>query len=248
MDKLPTPYYQDGHVTIYHCDAREALPALASTAYQVVIADPPYGVTSLHWDEANVGWPALLSASCSCLWVFGALRYLLDLGVPAGWKLAQDLVWEKHNGSGLHSDRFRRTHEHIVQFYRGPWSEQHRSTPVTHDATSRTVRRKERPAHWGAIKGHHYASEDGGPRLMRSVLRVRSCHGDAVHPTQKPLGVLTPLIEYSCAPGALIVDPFMGSGSTLCAAKDLGRKAIGIEIDERYCEIAARRVEQGVLF
>lgn len=66
------------------------------------------------------------------------------------------------------------------------------------------------------------------------------------HPTQKPIGLMRGLVA-KCPPLAEVVDPFMGSGSTLRAAKDLGRKAIGIELEERYCEIAARRCAQEVL-
>ena len=68
----------------------------------------------------------------------------------------------------------------------------------------------------------------------------------AQHPTQKPLDLMLWLVEAS-RPEWVVLDPFMGSGTTLRAAKDLGRKAIGIEIEERYCEIAAKRLEQEVL-
>jgi DNA modification methylase len=68
-----------------------------------------------------------------------------------------------------------------------------------------------------------------------------------LHPTQKPVGLMAWCLRF--LPDALcVLDPFAGSGSTLRAAKDLGRKAIGIEIEERYCEIAAKRLAQGVLF
>lgn len=65
------------------------------------------------------------------------------------------------------------------------------------------------------------------------------------HPTQKPVELMTWCISLADDP-ATILDPFMGSGTTLRAAKDLGRKAIGIEIEEKYCEIAAKRMQQEV--
>ena len=68
---------------------------------------------------------------------------------------------------------------------------------------------------------------------------------NVAHPAQKPLSLIRRLLELGG--GASVLDPFMGSGTTLRAAKDLGRKAIGIEIEERYCEIAARRMGQEVL-
>lgn len=67
------------------------------------------------------------------------------------------------------------------------------------------------------------------------------------HPTEKPVVLVSYFIELTTGEGDLILDPFMGSGTTLRAAKDLGRRAIGIELEERYCETAANRLAQGVL-
>lgn len=75
---------------------------------------------------------------------------------------------------------------------------------------------------------------------------VQFRHEAEDHPTQKPLKLMRKLIGW--AGGDPVLDPFMGSGTTLRAAKDLGRRAIGIEIEERYCEIAAKRLAQETLF
>ena len=239
------PYYERDGITIFHGDCREILPHVKADC---VVTDPPYGDTSLAWDRRETDWVAQVDAPQ--VWAFGSMRYWIA-AAPAfqasGWKYAQEIVWEKHNGSSFHADRFRRVHEFALHWYRGEWAALHHEAQTTSDATKRAVRRKERPPHTGESAGSTYVSEDGGPRLMRSVLQVRSAHGEAAHPTQKPLGIVQPLIRYSCPPAGAILDPFMGSGTTLVAAKLEGRKAIGIEIEERYCEIAVKRLAQGVL-
>lgn len=235
------PYYEGGGIALYLGDCRDILPALGPA--DVAIADPPYGETSLEWDRQVCSWTPLVKTNN--LWVFGSIRSLLASAVEFdGWTLAQDIVWEKHNGSNFHADRFRRVHENAVQFYRGPWSKIYKAKITTPDATKRAIRRKTRPTHTGRIAAAAYESEDGGPRLMRSVIYERSAHGSAVHPTEKPLGVLRALVEYSCPPSGIVIDPFAGGGSALVAAKSLGRRAVGIEIQERYCEAAARRLSQ----
>jgi len=85
---------------------------------------------------------------------------------------------------------------------------------------------------------------------IKTISRGRALRDVKQHPTQKSLEILIWCIECADKSGKIdtILDPFMGSGTTLRAAKDLGRKAIGIEIEEKYCEIAVRRLGQEVLF
>ena len=211
-----------------------------------IVTDPPYGETSLAWDKLCHVWPTLALQWLrpgGSMWVFGSLRsFMASAAAFSGWQQAQDVLWEKHNGTNAFNDRFRRVHEHAAQFYVGKWGDVYKQPLFTNDATARAVRRKKRPPQWGDIGESSYVSHDGGPRLMRSVMFARSCHGGAVHPTQKPLDVLRPLIEYSCPPGGTVLDPFMGSGSTGVAALQLGRKFIGIEINPDYVALARQRL------
>jgi site-specific DNA-methyltransferase (adenine-specific) len=254
----PEPYWSDDRVSLYLGDCREVLPALGVTA-DLIVADPPYESTSLEWDRWPDGWLEVAAAVSRSMWCFLPLRQFAEPPYrgrefhEAGWRLSQDieaehLVWEKHNGSSSAKDRFRRVHEIACHWYRGDWGSVYHEVPTTQDATARTVRRKERPPHWGDIGASSYASEDGGPRLMRSVIRIRSMHGRAIHKTQKPSGLLEPMIEYGCPPGGLIIDPSAGSCSALVVARSLGRRAIGVEARESECEQAARWLAQATLF
>lgn len=218
--------------------------------FDMILADPPYGDTSLNWDKRVKGWEkaahSLLKPTGS-MWVFGSMRFFMDTSAEirtAGFRYAQEIVWEKQNGSGFHADRFKRVHEFAVQFYRADaeWSKVFNEVQTTPDATARTVRRKKRPPHTGHIEAGHYVSEDGGPRLMRSVIYMRNAHGHAIHPTQKPAALLEILIRTSCPPGGTVCDMFVGSGAGADAAAMAGRDYIGTEDDAAMADKARDRL------
>lgn len=228
-------------------DCRKCMPPLAP--FDMVVADPPYGDTSLKWDKRVQGWHQI-ARDClkltGSMWVFGSLRYfMLEAGQfeAAGLRYAQEIVWEKHNGSGFRADRFKRVHELAVQFYRddAPWDQVFNQVQYTPDATARTVRRKKRPPHMGQISESHFVSQDGGPRLMRSVIFAPSPRKGR-HPTEKPVQIMEALIRTSCPPGGLVGDFFAGAGTAGEAASLCGREYVGAELDEGYAAIASDRL------
>jgi site-specific DNA-methyltransferase (adenine-specific) len=242
-------YYDHAGITIYHGDCREVLPGLAPVP--CLIADPPYGETDLGWDSRVTGWldAAENVLTPGTLWCYGSFRFFLECAADfKRWALAQDVVWEKHNGSGFAADRFRRVHELAVQFYPRSvrWGDCVKNPINGHPSDHKQIIRQSPPAHTTRREIPKYETRRGELCLQRSVIYERSLHGEAMHPTQKPIGIADMLIRYSSNPGQTVIDPFMGSGTTLVAAKNLSRKAIGIEIEEKYCEIAAKRLSQEV--
>lgn len=259
----PAPYWEDPDtgLQLYCGDMRELLPALDIQA-DLILTDPPFGETSLDWDTWPTGWLKTAAAHSNSLWCFGSQRMFFDhlTEFRADWTLSQDVighdddgrpvhgdvnvVWEKHNGSGFAKDRFRRVHEHALLWYRGPWEQQQHSVPRerVYDPSDRYERRNVTAdiRHTGKIGAHNHVRD--GHRLMRSVIKVRSMHGRALNETQKPLGIVEPLIHYSCPPGGLVLDPFAGSGTVLEAAQLMGLPAIGIEKRESQCEAVVRRL------
>jgi site-specific DNA-methyltransferase (adenine-specific) len=259
------PYYSDSTVTLYLGDMREVLPDLDLKA-DACITDPPYGETTLAWDRWPDGWPTLVAAHTRSLWCFGSMRmFLKHRDEFAGWKLAQDvvgefeidtMVWEKDQGSGpVSGGRFNRVHEIATHWYKGLWRDVYHEVPRVPSTSGRgnligsvEARKSARTAHRGAYADFPYVFD--GLVFTRSVIRVNSVRrrSHETHPTEKPSEILAPLVQSSVPPGGTVLDPFAGSGSTLLTARLRGRRAVGIEGDEKYCEIAAKRLSELQLF
>lgn len=236
-------------VSVLQGDCMDLIEQLEDESFDCILTDPPYGETSLAWDVWPAGWPAAvrrLLKKTGSMWVFGSQRMFWDhRGEFDGYQLAQDVVWEKHNGSSLRADRFRRVHEIAMHFYRddAAWADVYKQPQFTNDARARVVRKRAKPAQWHGSHGASvYVSEDGGPKLMRSVIYARSMHGIGEHPTQKPLSIVEPLLLYSCPPGGRVLDLFAGSGTTGLLAARHGMDAILIEGREDYAAVIRDRL------
>lgn len=238
---------------IYHGDFRDFRGSLEVSA---VITDPPYQETGMEWDKWPEGWPAWLLErvpAAASLWCWGSLRMFLEHAAEfAGWRFAQDNVWEKANGSSLHADRFRRVHELMAHFYprRAKWEAVFKKPVIRtvqeedRRTRQRKITRQGKPAHWGEIQREGIGYEYDGTRLARSVMFAPSVREGVRHATPKPVSILRDLVSYSCPAGGQIADIMCGSGSARVAAKELGIRSIGFDADLPACEESAERCSQ----
>ena len=215
------PYYDDGNgIVIYHGDCREILPHLEPV--DLVLTDPPYGINQ----DRGMGGGGYDGFGKGAKRTPKAYAGMWDRSRPnddtlrlviRAGRLA--IVWGGNFFSGVLAPS-------------GKWLvwDKEQTMPTYSDCELA----------WTSLPGNSVKQfRYNGSGLM-------AIEKDRVHPTQKPVALIKWCI--SLAPSAqTILDPFMGSGTTLRAAKDLGRKAIGIEIEEKYCEIAVKRLAQEVL-
>jgi DNA modification methylase len=212
------PYYEEAGIVIYHGDSRAIAPQLS---YDAVVSDPPYGMSEdTNRSRFSGGGQAVAPAR--------------DWGEPvAGDAQAFDpSAW---------LDR-----KHVIL-----WGANHFAAALPVGSTLVWIKK---PDHlFGTfLSDCEIGWRSGGHGVYafrfywNGFSRLKLPSASFVHPCQKPDSLMAWCIQM-VPPDALICDPFMGSGTTLVAAKNLGRKAIGIEIEERYCEIAAERLRQGVL-
>lgn len=221
------PYYEDDMVILFHGDSAEILGDLNRDSIDLLLTDPPYGIEyksnrgshlDIFGDTDSDGVRDLLSLACKPL-RRGRHAYIFGPGalIPEQLTATTELIWDKT----------------IVGMgdLASPWGPSHeRITFAVYE-----------PSKANRAKGYGKLSA----RMRQgSVLRVPRTNGAATlrHPTEKPVLLLRQLIESSTVMGETVLDPFVGVGSTLVAAVLEGRRAVGIEIEEKYCEVAAERL------
>lgn len=238
------PYYEEPGITIYNADCRDVLPQLEPV--DLVLTDPPYkmrggnvmirgfGVAPAKKEYSSIGepwgygvdWIDLLNTNHAVIfcnsYMIGGISFEIERKmVPVCL-----FVWKKPNVP----PNIRNTPKWDCEFI--SWFK------IPSETNRLASNFKSQLLNVPALQAGCFASE-----------RILNGENDktAVHPTQKPKALISPFIKNISNEGSTILDPFMGSGTTLRAAKDLGRKAIGIEIEKKYCDIAIERLRQGVL-
>ena len=213
-----TPYYEEAGITIYHGDCREILPTLPKV--DLVLTDPPYGILNLL-DGSSLATRKSPRASGS-----GKLKdRILN---------TSSITWDVPPDEDLISAIRAAGENQII------WGGNYFNLPP---ARGILVWDKEQPWENFSQVEIAWTSLDRPAALFKFNKSGESKQ----HPTQKPLPLMKWCLRLEGGSGS-VLDPFMGSGSTLVAAKDDNRHAIGIEMEERYCEIAANRLRQGVLW
>ncbi len=225
---LPRPYYQDDCVTLYCADCCDILPELEARSVDLILTDPPYAAAAatVTTGFARERWGGN--------WGDMSLVKLMAAQI-----LEQPCLREEH------------------QVY---WFGDHLSNAVLmpyffprYALTQTIVWDKDMLGVGGSYRKQTeliiYAKTSNAPRMRkdrRDLVRMRPRYATKKHPAEKPIGLVSHFLE--ATPSDMILDPFAGSGSTLCAATSLGRKSIGIEIEERYCETAAERLQETLAF
>lgn len=230
------PYYADGFCRIYNADCRDLLDDLGQ--FDLVATDPPYGVEyqsnrrddtpqfdRIEGDDDASLWAKVMADVVRInlrrnrhAYVFGPfdLSPLVEAGLV---QEPVELVWDKSMcGMGDLSL---------------PWGPQHEPIQFLVGVKSKA----------NVSKGEGRLAARLRQGSVLTFQRPNSA-GATKHPTEKPVALLRALIESSSCIGESVFDPFMGVGSTLIAAALEGRAAVGIEVDERYCAIAAERLSR----
>jgi site-specific DNA-methyltransferase (adenine-specific) len=225
------PYYEDKWVKIYHGDCREILPQLDVKA-DLALTDPPYGAGRKYGDSYND------TPNGYWEWFLPTLDLILTKGnvtavhhLPSALKRINTwdwlLVWHKPYGAGARVGNSPILPHWEIVFL---WGIHKLGTqrPVLQDWIS--------------------CNPEPSPRPQLSISpREADLLPSNGHPLPKPIELEAKLIAGLSSPANLVLDPFVGSGTTCFCAKKLNRYSIGIEIEERYCEIAAKRCSQDVM-
>lgn len=256
-DNTSTKYSMSNPV-LHLGDCLSILPNIPDASVQLVLGDLPYGTTESKWD-ALIDLPTLwkeldrILVKNGTAVMFASQPFTTMLAASNLAKLRYSLVWEKNRVTGfLHAkNRVLKAHEDILVFSNGTAVHPHQSknrmiynpqgVVSTGTQTVRPGRKTIKYMRDGRLPHAESASYEGGTNYPRSVLKYPKDE-DHLHPTAKPVALLEYLIRTYSNAGDTILDPTMGSGSTLVAARAAGRESIGIEMDPKFYEVARQRL------
>ena len=233
--------------TIEVADYRHLLGSLAGGSVDLILTDPPAGVTQADWDSKVdlAGFWAPISSvlkPSGVVLVVAVQPFSSRVVHTSPFPYRYEWIWEKSKATGYLNAKKQplRAHEHVLVFYRNPGTYNpqmkqgkpynkgtaHRPTEVYGSQTTTTVK------------------DDVGVRYPRSVLYFKTAEseGKVLHPTQKPLALFEYMVRTYTNPGDLVVDPFVGVGTTALAAARLGRRFVCGDMSEDFVEIARQRV------
>lgn len=238
-------------IEVYLGDCREILPTLQPSSIDAVIADLPYGTTSNKWDsviEIPFLWREYqrLTASTSAIVLTASQPFTSQLVVSGIDMFKHEWIWIKNAGSNF-ANTVRepmKEHESVLVFAKGKWTYNRQMQ----ERTGGGAERVKTPVRFETASDN-YRQFDRIETKMMPELRVPSSwqkfnRERGLHPTQKPVGLMEYMIRTYTNAGDIILDNAMGSGTTGVAAARLGRRFIGIEVEEKYFDIARRRIEQ----
>ena len=235
-------------------DCLERMKEIPDGSVDMILADPPYGTTACKWDSVipfDLMWTELkrIIKSNGAIVMMASQPFTSALCASnfAGFKYCA--VWDKKIPAGMSYARYRpmQQHEDIVVFSKDGAKLNYipqvteRLKPI-----SKGGNKFSEVAPIAACKNGSNFKKEYTTKQPTTILQFAKVRRGALHPTQKPVDVMAWAIHKSNTLN-LILDPFLGSGTTLVAAKNLGRRAIGIEINLDYCKIAEERLRQGVL-
>lgn len=219
---------------IINADCLEYMKTLPDKSFDLVLTDPPYGMNKGDWDKKafyEIGKECFrVMKDNAAIYMFCGDNSYIEARqeIEKYFNFQRTIIWEKENIYG--GGDYLLAHEYILYAKKGNPTFNNIGRPATRSGMKYGDRAKEKSV-WKS-KGFNNA-----------------CHEylEARHPTQKPLQILHKIILNSSKESDTILDPFMGSGTTLVACKQLNRNGVGIEISPDYCEIARKRLEQSTL-
>jgi len=235
-------------------DCLEVMKQLPDKCIDLVLTDPPYGTTQNEWDEIvplDKMWEQYLRVGKdNCSYILTSAQPFTTALINSNPRMFKyDLIFEKTLASGFLNAKVMplRSHEEILIFNKGKTKYYPKmGTGVNKKGIDR---RGSNGTNYGAYTKKDRSYDDEGKRYPKSVIRFSTGNRtvERFHPTQKPVELMSYLIQTYSDAEDIILDSFMGSGTTAVAAKQLGRNYIGIEISEKYCAIARERLRQEIL-